>query len=100
MEGMGLKMKNMEYIYHNGTNVFEHATVEAYPHESVALVDPSGEGKTTMLRLILSLLRAQKEMADSPRGRHSFCLLQELFLENLQSFYGRSNVGIRCSNRT
>lgn len=59
-EGVGLKMENLEYTYHNGTNVFEHATVEAYPHEIVALVGPSGEGKTTMLRLILSLLRPQE----------------------------------------
>lgn len=34
--------------------------MEAYPHEIVALVGPSGEGKTTMLRLILSLLKPQK----------------------------------------
>ena len=59
-EGVGLKMENLEYTYHNGTNVFEHATVEAYPHEIVALVGPSGEGKTTMLRLILSLRRKEK----------------------------------------
>ena len=58
-EGLGLQMENLEYTYHNGTNVFEHAALEAYPHEIVALVGPSGEGKTTMLRLILSLLRPQ-----------------------------------------
>ena len=45
---------------HNGTAVFANASIEAYPHEIVALVGPSGEGKTTMLRLILSLLTPQE----------------------------------------
>ena len=47
-------MKDLSYTYHNGTAVFANASIEAYPHEIVALVGPSGEGKTTMLRLILS----------------------------------------------
>ena len=34
--------------------------MEAHPHEIVALVGPSGEGKTTMLRLILSIIQAQE----------------------------------------
>lgn len=57
--GIGLRMEHLEYTYESGTQVFNDATVEAYPHEIVALVGPSGEGKTTMLRLILSLLRPQ-----------------------------------------
>lgn len=57
--GIGLTMKDLSYTYHSGTEVFAHASMEAYPHEIIALVGPSGEGKTTMLRLILSLLRAQ-----------------------------------------
>ena len=59
-EGIGLNMKNLSYTYHNGTAVFANASIEAYPHEIVALVGPSGEGKTTMLRLILSLLTPQE----------------------------------------
>ena len=58
-EGIGLNLKDLSYSYHNGITVFEGASLEAYPHEIVALVGPSGEGKTTMLRLILSLLTPQ-----------------------------------------
>lgn len=57
--GISLKLSNISYSYHNGTQVFEHADFEAHPHEIIALVGPSGEGKTTMLRLILSLLKPQ-----------------------------------------
>ena len=59
-EGIGLNMQDLSYTYHNGTAVFANASIEAYPHEIVALVGPSGEGKTTMLRLILSLLTPQE----------------------------------------
>ena len=58
-EGFGLSMEHLNYTYHSGTEVFADASLEAYPHEIVALVGPSGEGKTTMLRLILSLLCPQ-----------------------------------------
>ena len=52
--GIGLAMEDLSYTYHTGTEVFSKASLEAWPHEIIALVGPSGEGKTTMLRLILS----------------------------------------------
>ena len=55
-EGIGIAMQDLSYSYNTGTEGFRNASMEAYPHEIVALVGPSGEGKTTMLRLILSLL--------------------------------------------
>lgn len=58
-DGLHLKFEDLTYAYHNGTPVFLHASFEAHPHEIVALVGPSGEGKTTMLRLILALLHPQ-----------------------------------------
>lgn len=59
--GLHLKFEDLTYAYHNGTPVFSHARFEAHPHEIVALVGPSGEGKTTMLRLILALLHPQSK---------------------------------------
>lgn len=76
-EGIGLVLRDLSYTYHTGTQVFERASMEAYPHEIVALVGPSGEGKTTMLRLILSLLRAQSGVAEvcaGKDGKKSLCL--------------------------
>lgn len=63
-QGLSLRVRNMSYAYHDAANVFAHASMEAHPHEIVALVGPSGEGKTTMLRLILSVLRPQEGQLD------------------------------------
>ncbi len=58
-EGISLSVQNIDYTYHTGTRVFENSSFLAQPHEIVALVGPSGEGKTTMLRILLALLRPQ-----------------------------------------
>ncbi|MCQ2517539.1 MAG: ATP-binding cassette domain-containing protein [Lachnospiraceae bacterium] len=56
-DGISLEIRDVTYRYATGEeNVFENASIEAHPHEAVALVGPSGEGKTTMLRLLLSLV--------------------------------------------
>jgi ABC-type bacteriocin/lantibiotic exporter with double-glycine peptidase domain len=57
--GIGIRLQDMSYTYQNGTEVFSHVTMSASPHEIVALVGPSGEGKTTMLRILLSLVNPQ-----------------------------------------
>ena len=59
-EGISLLVRDLCYTYRTGTEVFRCASFEGHPHETIALVGPSGEGKTTMLRLILALLRAQE----------------------------------------
>ena len=62
-DGISLCLKDITYAYHTGTQVFAGASLEVHPHEIVALVGPSGEGKTTMLRLILSLMPVQEGKA-------------------------------------
>ncbi len=69
--GISLKMKNVDYSYKTGTHVFEGASIEVNPHEIIALVGPSGEGKTTMLRLVLSLMQTQNGTAYLT-GEHTY----------------------------
>lgn len=58
--GVSLSIEELEYKYAKGNEkIFEGANLVAKPHEVIALVGPSGEGKTTMLRIILSLMNSQ-----------------------------------------
>lgn len=69
-EGISLQVSHLAYSYHNGNQVFEDASLEVHPHEVIALVGPSGEGKTTMIRLILSLMQYQSGEATLYAGEN------------------------------
>ncbi|MBQ7506816.1 MAG: ABC transporter ATP-binding protein, partial [Lachnospiraceae bacterium] len=59
-EGFSLNVKDVSYAYRNGNRVFSSVSFEGRPGEMIGLVGPSGGGKTTMLRLLLSLIRPRK----------------------------------------
>ena len=58
-DGLSVVLKDISYTYHNGRCVFDNACFEAHPHRIAAIVGPSGEGKTSLLRIILALLKPQ-----------------------------------------
>ena len=57
-------MQNVNFSYVDGAKVITDSAFKASPGEIVALVGPSGEGKTTMIRLILGLIRPQEGEVD------------------------------------
>ncbi len=59
-EGLKIQMKGIEFAYTHGQEILTDASFLANPGEITALVGPSGEGKTTMIRLILGLVKPQK----------------------------------------
>lgn len=62
-EGFEVRMRDVDFSYVEGTRVITDSSFHAHPGEIVALVGPSGEGKTTMIRLILGLIRPEKGQA-------------------------------------
>lgn len=55
-EGVSLSLKGVDYAYATGNQVFKNVDIEAKPYEVIGLVGPSGEGKTTMMRMLLALI--------------------------------------------
>lgn len=59
-DGFEIKMEDVDFAYVEEKQVITDSSFTAKPGEIVALVGPSGEGKTTMIRLILGLIHPRE----------------------------------------
>lgn len=59
-QGLSVCLKDVSFSYVEGKEVLKGSEFLARPNEIVALVGPSGEGKTTILRMILGLIHPER----------------------------------------
>ena len=101
-QGLTVELKDAEYAYTQGITIISKSDLIARPGEIVALIGPSGEGKTTIIRLILGLIHPEngttiirsadgKELPLGADTRHLFSyvpqgntILSGTIAENLQ----------------
>lgn len=57
LQAVGIRFHNTGFSYNDEQPVLENVSVQINPGETVALIGTSGEGKTTLIRLLLALLR-------------------------------------------
>lgn len=55
-----IEFKNVSFSYNDEKEIISNANFKINPSETIGLIGPSGEGKTTLIRLILSLLEPNK----------------------------------------
>ena len=55
--GFSIELKDACFAYQKGHDVLLDSSLSASPREIVALIGPSGEGKTTLIRMFLGLIR-------------------------------------------
>ena len=58
-DGFRLSMRDVRFAYRTDQQVITDSCLEANPGEIIALIGPSGEGKTTLIRLLLGLVQPQ-----------------------------------------
>ena len=59
-KGFEVRLSGVDFAYPEGQQVISASDFSAKPGEIVALVGPSGEGKTTMIRLVLGLVHPEE----------------------------------------
>ena len=58
-QSVGIRAENVSFSYKSGKEVFQNIQFRAEAGEIVAVVGPSGGGKTTLLRLLLGMMPVQ-----------------------------------------
>ncbi|MBF0256679.1 MAG: ABC transporter ATP-binding protein [Gammaproteobacteria bacterium] len=77
---IGIELRQVCFSYPNGAQVLNNLSLSIAPGEKVALVGASGEGKTTLIQLLLGLYEA-----DSGEIRYGQCTTREIGLEQVRA---------------
>lgn len=62
-DGFSIKLEDVAFAYRDNNQVLVSSSMQANPGEIIALVGPSGEGKTTLIRLFLGLIAPNSGIA-------------------------------------
>lgn len=57
---VGVEFDSVSFSYEHENPVFENASLKISPGEIVAVIGPSGEGKTTLIRLLISIIHPKR----------------------------------------
>ena len=89
-KGVSVSVKDITFAYEEGRTVLEDATLYANPGEIIAMIGPSGEGKTTMIRLMLGLIHPSLGTVELKTGDKT--LLTNADLRSLFSYVPQGNT--------
>ena len=94
-EAPEIEFRDVSFGYKNGGKVFSEVNLTVAPGEFAAFVGPSGGGKTTLLRLLLGLVKEGNPFRKRKNDRNFFCHTQNFYLCTT----GKGNVfRHRCGN--
>ena len=55
-----LKVKDLYFSYVNDSYVIENINLDVYTNDFIGIIGPNGGGKTTLVRVIVGLIKPQK----------------------------------------
>lgn len=79
-----LKLNNLTFGYEEGNNVLKNVNIEVYKNRMVALVGPTGSGKTTIMNLLNRFYNVEDDMI----------YYDDIDINNIDVASLRKNVGI------
>jgi len=91
-EGFTIHLRDVDFAYISDKQVLTSSCLEAHPGEIVAIIGPSGEGKTTLLRMILGLIRPQRGDAVIQSAKASVEIPMNADVRHLFSYVPQGNT--------
>ena len=87
-----LQVEDMDFSYLPGNCVFRQVQLQAQPGQIVALVGPSGGGKTTMLRILLGIVNVEQGSVTVTGGEPAVTLPVSPATRRLFSYVPQDNT--------